>query len=275
MRFDLKQIQEVWSRSLTAESISEPIEPISYSEDVCKAVEMMERNGFDVLGLQDENLRIIGYIEADNNVQGSCKEHCQTFEIESIVSLHTPLKDCMSHIANKKRLFVLGSSGIEGIITLADLHKQPIRMLLFSIISLLEMTMSKLIKMHYHNDSWCDKLPNGRLEKAQEIYKDRKRIGQEIDLDDCLQLCDKSCVLFKTDMLEDWKFESKGKAEKFFAAITGLRNDLAHSQENIYADISKVISLCDTAEQVIEVNIAKIYKTALISEAVTGKIKVS
>jgi len=255
MKFNLEQIQDVWSHSLTAETIAEPIMVISCSDDMSKAIELKAEKRFDILGLKNDSDRVVGYIEVNDSLEGLCEEHCQTFDIESLVSTQTPLKDCMSHIANKKRLFVLGNNGVEGIITLADLHKQPVRMLLFSMVSLLDMTMSKLIKIHYPNDSWCDELTEGRLIKAQELYDERKKKGQEIDIGDCLQLCDKSCILLKTDIREAWKFESKAKAKDFFKDITTLRDNLAHSQENICSDIPTVISLCNIAEDLIETSI--------------------
>lgn len=266
MGYNLEQIQDVWNRSLTAENITETIMAISLFDDVSKGIKLMEKNRFDILGLRDESGRVVGYIEVDGSLKGSCEEHCQTFEIESLVSLQTPLKDCMSHIVGKKRLFVLGSVGIEGIITLADLHKQPVRMLLFSVVSLLEMTMGQLIKSYYPNDLWCDKVPDGRLEKAKELFDERNRVGQEIDLGDCLQLCDKCRILSTTDIWEDWEFDSKSKANDFFNAITELRNNLAHSQEQVWSDISKIIDLCNTAEGMIETNINTI--SADIWEAV-------
>lgn len=258
MSFNLEQIQDVWNRSLTAECIAESIMAISLSDDVSKGIELMKKNRFDILGLKDKSGRVAGYIEIDDNLEGSCEEHHHTFEIESLVSLQTPLKDCMSHIAGKKRLFVLGSVGIEGVITLADLHKQPVRMLLFSVVSLLEMTMGQVIKKYYPNDLWRDKLSEGRLKIAQELYDERNRVGQEIDLGDCLQLCDKCRILSTTAIWENWGFGSKRQANDFFSGITELRDNLAHSQECLWSDISKVIGLCNTAEDVIETNINNI-----------------
>jgi len=145
MRFKYEQIQDVWNNFLTAETITEPISSVRNSDDVSIAIKLMDNNGYDVLGLEDENYKVIGYIERKEGLEGICQDHNQIFAIDDLISLQTPLKNVMFQIADKKRLFVLGGNGVEGIITLADLHKQPVRMFLFSIISLLEMTMAKLI----------------------------------------------------------------------------------------------------------------------------------
>lgn len=255
MRFNFEQMQHVWSRSLTAETIAEPLQTISLYEDVSEAVKRMKSNTFDVLGLESKSVRTVGFIEFDENLEGTCEDHLHSFDIEQVVSLQTPLKDCLSLFEYNKRLFVLGKTGVEGIITLADLHKQPVRMLLFSVISLLEMTMVQLIRNYYPNGLWCDKLSENRLQIAQDLYDERKKIGQDIDLDDCLQLCDKKDILLTIDFWKDWEFDSKTKTSDFFSKITVLRNNIAHSQENIWSDISSIISLCDTAEGLIETNI--------------------
>ena len=63
MRFNLGQIQDLYDRFLTAESIAESIQSICCSDSAKVAKEIMGTNHFDTLGLTDDTGRVIGYID--------------------------------------------------------------------------------------------------------------------------------------------------------------------------------------------------------------------
>ncbi len=255
MRFNLRQIQDLYERFLTAESIAESVQSICCSESTKVAKEIMKTNHFDALGLTDDTGRVIGYIDIHCLGNGICKKYCKMFGIEDLVSLQTPLKDCISLMRDNQRLFVLGSKGVEGIITLADLHKQPVRMLLFSLISLLEMSMVGLIKERYPNDKWQENLTEGRVDKARDLYNERMRDNQDVSLVECLQFSDKSDILLKDGIWNEWRFESEANGKEYFKNLRKLRDNLAHSQEQIWSDISEIINLLERTENILEINI--------------------
>jgi hypothetical protein len=255
VRLNLRQIQDLYERFLTAESIAESIQSICCSESTKVAKEIMKKNHFDVLGLTDDAGRVTGYIDIHCPDDGICKKYCMVFGIEDLVSLQAPLKDCISLMRDTQRLFVLGSKGVEGIITLADLHKQPVRMLLFSQISLLEMSMVDLVKERYPNDKWQENLAEGRVNKARALYDERIRSNQDVSLVECLQFSDKCDILLKDDIWKEWRFESKSKGKECFKNLRELRDNLAHSQSKIWSDISKIISLLEKTENILEINI--------------------
>ena len=68
-------------------------------------------------------------------------------------------------------------------------------------------------------------------ETSQKLYKERKARNEEIDLADCLQICDKRDLILKLVGYGELGFESKGKAERLFEDAENLRNRLAHSQD--------------------------------------------
>jgi len=54
---------------------------------------------------------------------------------------------------------------------------------------------------------------------------------EEIDVADCLQICDKRDLILKKGGSARLGFESKSKANGFFSDAEDLRNRLAHSQD--------------------------------------------
>jgi uncharacterized protein YjbK len=133
--------------------------------------------------------------------------------------------------------------------------------LLFSLISLIEMSMSVLIAKHFPNDAWQDQITdNGRLEKAMIEFKERKRQNQESDLIDCLQISDKSQILMKAGYSKEWGLKSNSQAKSFFKKLTNLRNNLAHSQKNIWESITDLIATHSKAEKVLEINVELLSK---------------
>ncbi len=258
--FNLEAIQDLWEWSLTAKTIAVPFESFSQNDDVQNALSLAKGKHFDVVGIRDDNDYVIGYIDIGKANEGTCGECCLPFDIQELVSLHTPLKDCLIKIQSKDRLFVLGNKGVRQIITLADLHKQPVRMLLFSLISLIEMSMSVLVTKDFPNDEWQVQISKDRLKSARSIFDDRKRKNQECNLIDCFQISDKSTILLKNEYAEKWGFDTKPKAKSFFKNLNKLRDNLAHSQQTIWEDIAELISIHCKAENVLEINVELLNK---------------
>lgn len=226
---------ESFHELLVASTIAESIISVPVALKAQEALEIMNQKHFDVLGLAEDG-RIIGYLakkeleDGDDLTESVCESFKNDFEIMLLVSESCPLEDCISKLGQTERLFLLRSTGIDGIITRADLHKQPVRMLLFSVISLLEMTLLSLIRKEYADDKgWKTLLCEQRLEEAKRLLRKRQDAGMEIDLVDCLQLCDKGEIIRKTDDLrEQIGFMSKRECEAFFGHLEKIRNALAH-----------------------------------------------
>jgi len=111
-----------------------------------------------------------------------------------------------------------------------------------------------LIRDYYPNDSWEEALSPGRLNKAKELYKDRLARNEEIDLADCLQLCDKRTLVLKGKRIREClAFRSNGEAKRFLEDVEKLRDRLAHGQD-IVAGSSwpEVFSLAQKTEKVLE-----------------------
>jgi len=241
--------------SLTAGMIAEPIKAISLSENVAEAQRIMQERHFDVLGVKDDNGKVVGYLSEEKVFEGKVEDAYQKFCINDIIYSAIPLKDCTQRVCDRQRLFVLGPDGIESIVTMADLRKPPVCLMIFGIISLLEMTLLVWIREKYQEEEWKDWLNEGRIEKSRVVYDKRRKENQENDLADCLQLCDKVTVLVKTDdTFAKLDFLSKSEAETFFTRLRNLRDNLAHAQDPARGmEWSQIFQLTRKAEFIVEV----------------------
>ncbi|OHB54628.1 MAG: hypothetical protein A2173_06105 [Planctomycetes bacterium RBG_13_44_8b] len=247
----IEWVRDFWKRFLTAETIAEPIECAAFGDSVEQVIRTMDNNRFDVLGVKNHEGYIFGYLLKDE-IKGKTIEDCvKAVELEHLLSLQTPLKDCISRTVKQKWLFVMGSEGVEGIITIADLHKQPVRILLFSAISLLEMAMLEIIKEYFPDEKdWC--ISSERLKKAKERLNEREKANQQIDLPQCLEFCDKYGLLIRKQMWSKLGFPNEDEATIVFKELQKLRDNLAHSQEKIWSNIDQIVKLHDKAEAVLE-----------------------
>lgn len=127
------------------------------------------------------------------------------------------------------RMVVTGHR-IEGLVSISDLQRLPVRIALFSLITGLEILMTQKIRKVYSSDQKWMPLLN---EHRQTVLNEQIAMTRSSDayVDDLLftQFADKALILKKGCGLE-W---SKSKLEKAFRRVQKLRNSLAHA--NVYA----------------------------------------
>jgi hypothetical protein len=190
----------------------------------------MEERNFDVMGLVDGDT-ISRYVSRKRLGKGTCHDNGIPIEPREIVSSTTALVDLLRIMKHRDHLFVLGGFKLESIVTSADLQKPPVRMLLFSMVSLLDMFMLVLVKRHYPDELLRSALKPKRLEEVQKLYNLRREMNEEIDLADCLQLADKRDLILKVIAPQRLGFNKREAADKLFKHAEKLRNHLAHSQD--------------------------------------------
>jgi len=215
----------------------------------------MHHLGFDFIGMRNSGLqRVIGYVSACDLRNGLCEDHCHKFELNDLISNATPLIDVLSILRDKNRVFVLSGDIVTGIITRADLQKPPVRILLFGLVSLLEIHLSYLIRKYYPADTWKKKLKEQRLASAEKLMKERVGRNENLDLIDCLQFCDKRDLATKHPKIcQILHFESKTPGLKLLGGIRKIRNKLAHSQDIVEGTTwEEIIDLASRIEESIQ-----------------------
>jgi hypothetical protein len=225
----LKDIEALFKSSITVRSIAEQLESCKADDDASVVATHMNELDFDVAGINDGN-ETYAYVERSALGSGSCKDHQQTFHLSELVADSTSLMELLPLMKNSPRFFVLCGNRVDGIVSHSDLQKPPVRMLLFSMLSLLEMVLLRLVQTYYPHDSWKGKLGGSRLKGVTDLQAQRKARNEAIELADCLQFCDKrDLVLGCADARAYLGFKTKGEGDRILTQAENLRNKLAHA----------------------------------------------
>lgn len=233
-------VRKLFEDGITVKAIFEPLKSCPANERVFLIEEAMRTWDFDVLGVREgENSPVIGYVLRSDLKTGFVRDHLRKITPEMLITESTPIAELISLLPQKSFLFVLNKTKVEGIVTQADLNKPPVRIYLFGLISLLEMHIGYWVRNQYEEDTWQSVLSQTRINKAQQLFDERKKRNQEIDLFDCLQFCDKSSLLLKNEVLRhNFSIQSIQQGKNVLESAEGLRNSLAHSQEDISQEMN-------------------------------------
>lgn len=225
----LASLQRLLDDAITVELIAESLYTVEAGALSAEAALELEKLGFDECGVQRDGV-VQEFIRRAELNTGRVGEHARPVPLDRVIAPRSPLWTCMEQLASSGAMYVLGDRGLYGIVTTADLNKQPARLLMFGIVSMLEMTLLALIQTHYEGESWRDCLNQGRIKKAEDLHSDRQKRNEDIDLADCLQLCDKVTICMETaPILGAWN-RSKGKCRELFGTLGRVRDNLAHAQ---------------------------------------------
>jgi predicted transcriptional regulator len=232
-----KELQSLFINNITTKYIFEPIYSCKLTDNSKQVRKILEKRGFDIVGVTDENRKIIGYAKKTELNHGIVKQFVHNIEIHQIISVSTPISQLLNIFYDNSFVFVLENNLVNGIVTRADINKPIVRIYLFGIISLFEMHLNFWINNYYPNSSWIKIIKKERLEEAIKIYELRKGKNEELSLLECTQLGDKKTVLKSTpDFLKNFDL-SKRQTEKFLRNIEKIRNELAHSQSSIISNL--------------------------------------
>ncbi len=243
-------LRYLFENDLTVNHIAEAITAINSSDSIEKAKAIMNEKSFDILGIKENGI-IIGYVtKEDLNGESGIRTIARTFQTGEIVSETTSLIEVLFLLKETERIFVLEGNNIDQLVTRADIQKVPVRLLLFGLVSILEMNFSKIIRTYLPNDSWKQYLSESRIKKAELMFEDRKRKNQEIDLCDCLQFCDKrEIILNDKKLFSFFEFESKNKGKETLKELEDLRDHIAHAQDLMNSfGFDKLIALVEKME---------------------------
>jgi hypothetical protein len=211
----------------------------------------MEERGFDLIGVRQEGV-VTGYARRERLVSGICGDHRVSFEADDLVPGSASLGDTVRSLHANGRCFVTVLDRVGAIVTFRDLEKPAMRMWLFGMITVLEMTLAQRIRADLPGESWTANLTSERLAMAEVLRAERRRRGQEPDLLDCVQLADKARILLKQPrLMEASRFRSQREAKAVFKGLQSLRNNLAHTQEFISSDWQVIVQLSGWIEELL------------------------
>ena len=245
-------MQRLIERGLTVELIGEELSCVGPDEDARDVRQQLEQESFDVCGVCDRS-GVIRFVECTDLKSGVVGDYSKPIPPEHKVDHLAPLWSALPRIVQVGRLFIKGPDDEEGIVTIADLNKQPARLLMFGCVSTLEMTMLELIRQHYDEDRWTAHLSPGRLDHAKKLQEERLKGGFELDLVGCLQFCDKARVCLKTIKICEGWCTGQSEGERLFKNLGRLRDHLAHGQDFVLdGDWKNIIANLQGARRLIQ-----------------------
>lgn len=230
----LVELSALFEKGLTTAAISEPLHCCAQADPVLTVREELDRLDFDVAGVIDsETNLVIGWVEKTSLSGTICSDHLRPFEPHQLVSDSTPLVDIIRVLSEQERIYVVARRGVSAIVTRADLRKPPIRVLVFGLVSLLEMHLTYWVGAEFPGECWRAQLSKTRIAKVDELLAQRQKRGESISAIDCLQFCDKRDILSRSDSVRTTLgLGSKKVAICLLKAIEHLRDCVAHSQKD-------------------------------------------
>ncbi|WP_026100367.1 hypothetical protein [Fortiea contorta] len=247
-----QDLRSLFENNITIEYVAETLKAVPAQADVVEVLHWMQAQDFDVVGIESGD-GISAYLERSSLMKanaGKCGDYQRVFHPRELIAISTPLMKLLPILQQTPRLFVLDCNQVTGIITCGDLQKAPARMLLFGLVTLLEMNLLRLVRLYYPHDTWQQILKPERLEAAQRLWRESQERNEATDLLDYLQFCDKrELVLNQPELLLQLGLKSKRFGERFLKSAEQLRNRLAHAQSLVSGSSwTELIALAQSME---------------------------
>jgi hypothetical protein len=192
------------------------------------AREVMERPDLALFGCVPVTTcgRVIGVLERNGVASGSARKNMRRLDDGLLVSSDEPLKAFIPLLVETPHRLVVRGARIEGIVTSSDVHKLPVRLLAFALITHLEMTMAAVILSGQPGDDWMNLLSRGRRTKVRQKLENLRTESFDPPVIELTDFCDKRDVLAKRGLLNH---PTKTEAVAAFKRIELLRNSVAHA----------------------------------------------
>lgn len=252
----VSELRLLFEDGVTARAIFEPLYCCLLSDSAVEVRQQLDRLDFDEVGVTaNRPAAPHGYVtRTDLQRVTSCAECLQEFRHDDLIADTTPLLDVLSALSESSRRYVLAGRSVTGTVTRADLQKPPVRMMMFGMVTLLEMHLSYLVNRLYSDGIWQERLAAARLDKARDLLQQRKERGEDLGLLQCLQLCDKRDLLVASEPAREvLGVRSRKHGTTVLKEVEDLRNRVAHAQDLVSGtDWETIVSLVTHIEQMIE-----------------------
>ena len=248
LKSSIEDLREIFEKGIKARHITEPFCSFDESAIAQDVKKFLNTKNFDVVGVRTNGI-INGYACRRDLTEGKLNKYSKEFDSRELLLDTTSISEVFKVIIDFNHVFILSFGRVAGIITRGDFQKVPIRMWLFSLISLIEMQMLRIIRERFPENSWDESISPERNKKVKKFFVDNESKNEEIDLVDCLQFCDKYTIISETeDLLEKLQYGKKDFCT-LLKNLRKLRDNLAHAQDIITANWPSIIELSKEAEE--------------------------
>lgn len=174
---------------------------------------------------------IVGIIDLRNNevknAAGRARDHYLRLEERLLVGADAPISAFIAELEERPFRFVISGATVDGLVTVSDLHKLPVRVALFAMIVEFEMTLAEAIRRHWPGgyQGWSTVLPKEESNRLAGWIK-RARTNNMI-VDELL------LTSLKQKLILSEKILPSSTGDDVSGALIKLRDSLAHSLDYV------------------------------------------
>ena len=166
------RLRRLFLEGFSAMDVAEPLVSFDESASSQDVKQFMDEKGFDLVGVRQNGL-VEGYVRRDELTSGTCGEHFHPFTPDDdLVPDTANLIDVVKSLSINQQCFVTILDQVGAIITLTDLEKPPMRMFLFGMITMFEMSMTEVLRQLYPDNSWQEFLSEKRIDIAKKLQEE-------------------------------------------------------------------------------------------------------
>jgi hypothetical protein len=238
--------------SVIAIDLAEPLLWFDVGRSAVEVAKDADAAGAAVVGLRRHGAPW-GYVARETLGEGRAGEGGEPFAERQVVPRDTRLRDVVHVLTRHECCFVTLLGQVGGVIRREHLNSPMVRMWLFGLVTLMEMSIAAEIRTLWPDAGWRALLTAKRLEKAEQLAAERRRQGKPADLLDCLQFSDKAQVLLSDPARREvFGFKSLAAADRAIRDIESLRNNLAHGQDIVASDWVTIARLAQNLDEVVD-----------------------
>lgn len=216
-------------------------------DDVDEVLERDDLEPFSAIPVRGHGA-IVGVLERSRTARGRVGEAMRPLDDSLLVAFDEPIKGFIPKLQETPYRLVVRGAQIDGIVTWSDVHKLPVRLLVFTLITHLEMLMAEAIVEHYGEDGWLGALKPKRREKVNEKIATLRKDELDPPLIELTEFADKKELLV-AGPIGDLEIGAR-KARDELRRIEDLRNKVAHASGfvNDHADLQRFVRVLASAE---------------------------
>jgi len=233
----------LFARSFSAGDVAESVLSFDVTQPQSAILAATREQGAAVALVRRQG-RVFGVVLTEELEDADTLPKVHLFRSGQVVQVGAPLFDVVEVLCRQDYCFVEVLGEVAGVITRGDIQKPVVRMWLFGIITMIEMALTSRLRKVFPHGTWRPFLSASRLQKAEELLAERRRLKQRADLIDCLQFGDKGSILLNDpEFLRDFAFTNKSSAKERINDLQSLRNNLAHAQDIVTQDWAQISRL--------------------------------
>ncbi len=244
------RMRRLFTEGFAAIDIAEPLYSVDGVREAKAAARWMDEDALEIVGVR-KNGAVVGYAHRERLDSGICLDHVESFYESQILPETANLAEAILVLEKSDYCFVAMLGHVGAYVSLREMHKPPVRMWLFGMITIIESYITRILREKYPDDSWQKMVSAGRLDKAKALYEERLRRKERVELLDCLQFGEKGRILLNDEHIRAGAgFKSMREGKQRLKEMESLRNNLAHSQDIVESNWAVIVGFSRRLETI-------------------------